>query len=326
MRSSVADAIKLDANENPYAPLVGGALAGRRQPLSRAAAAALRRRNGRALRRRAATTRRSPAAPTMRSTCWSAPSAARRVDAVAICPPTFSAYAQFARLQGARLIERPLDAVTSISTPTPFLAGGAPETEAEARLPLLAQQSDRQRGRCRSRASRWPKRCPNTIVVLDEAYLEFSRAPSLAGEAARCTISSCCETLSKAYRPGRRAGRLRDRRSGTDRDRRPRASALPAAQPVGRSRADALCAVAPRRSIRSGSRRIKAERDRLAPLLATSPVVKSGPQRRRQFPVPRSRGAGGAGARSSAARHPRPLPAQCRARRGSPHDRHRGGE
>jgi histidinol-phosphate/aromatic aminotransferase/cobyric acid decarboxylase-like protein len=40
---------------------------------------------------------------------------------------------------------------------------------------------------------------PDTIVVLDEAYLEFSDTPSLASEAVRRPNLAVLKTLSKAY-------------------------------------------------------------------------------------------------------------------------------
>ena len=64
-------------------------------------------------------------------------------DAVAICPPTFSAYAHFVRLQGARLIEVPLDADFDFDADA-FIEAVEGGAVAEARLHLLAQQPDRQ--------------------------------------------------------------------------------------------------------------------------------------------------------------------------------------
>jgi histidinol-phosphate/aromatic aminotransferase/cobyric acid decarboxylase-like protein len=100
-----ADAIKLDANENPFPPLVAGDLAARLnrypepQPAAlRAAMAAL---YGVAPANLVVTRGADDAIDILvRTFCRPG------TDAVAICTPTFSAYAQFARLQGARVVGR----------------------------------------------------------------------------------------------------------------------------------------------------------------------------------------------------------------------------
>jgi histidinol-phosphate/aromatic aminotransferase/cobyric acid decarboxylase-like protein len=114
---------------------------------------------------------------------------------------------------------------------------------------------------------------PDTIIVLDEAYLDFSDTPSLAAEAAVRPNLVVLKTLSKALWSRRSARRLRDRQSGFGCHRLARLAALPAAEPFDRSR---LSALAPsRRPIhRERIARIKADRERLAGLFASSPIVR----------------------------------------------------
>ena len=104
-----SDAIKLDANENPYAPLVDGPLAAgvnrypEPQPMKlKLAMAALYGVEADNL----VVTRGADDAIEILVRAYCRP----QEDAVAICTPSFSAYAHFVRLQGARLIEVPLAA------------------------------------------------------------------------------------------------------------------------------------------------------------------------------------------------------------------------
>src|SRR3546814_17935579 len=104
-----ADAVKLDANENPYPPLIDGALAAglNRYPdpqppaLKRAMAALYG--VGEA---QIVVTRGADDAIDILIRAFCRPG----LDAVSILLPTFSAYAHFAKLQGARVIEARLDA------------------------------------------------------------------------------------------------------------------------------------------------------------------------------------------------------------------------
>src|SRR5438045_3220944 len=104
-----ADAIKLDANENPYPPLSEGPLAAtinrypEPQPQRlRASMAALYGVAAEEL----VITRGADDAIDMLIRAFCRPG----IDAVAITKPTFTAYEHFARLQGARVIEASLDA------------------------------------------------------------------------------------------------------------------------------------------------------------------------------------------------------------------------
>ncbi|QNP43461.1 aminotransferase class I/II-fold pyridoxal phosphate-dependent enzyme [Sphingomonas daechungensis] len=117
---AIPDAIRLDANENPFPPLVDGALATNvnRYPepqptrLKAALAALYGVEPGNVV-----ITRGADDAIDMMVRAFCRP----QTDAVAICTPSFSAYAHFVRLQGARLIEAPLTAGFDFAA-DPFLA------------------------------------------------------------------------------------------------------------------------------------------------------------------------------------------------------------
>ena len=183
--------VRLDANENPYAPLVQGQPGINRYPEPQPDM----------LRRRMAdlygvapdrlwVTRGSDDAIDLliRAFCEAGH------DTVAIIEPTFSAYAQFARIQGAGVAAARLaddfrfdaDAVLEAAHRagpkllflcTPNNPTGTPVDPADIRRIAAA--------------------LPDTIVVADEAYGEFSDEPSLAGEADGNLV--VLRTLSKAY-------------------------------------------------------------------------------------------------------------------------------
>jgi len=189
-----SDAIKLDANENPFPPLSDGALAAglNRYPepqpsrLTRAMAALY----GVAPENLIVTRGADDAIDILvRTFCRPG------TDAVSICTPTFSAYAHFAALQGARVREVPLDgnfdfdadALISAAEPDLKLAFiCAPNNPTGNRVPAAAVQAVL-------------AALPDTIVVLDEAYIEFAETESLAAHAARTENLVILRTLSKAY-------------------------------------------------------------------------------------------------------------------------------
>src|SRR5205823_4095563 len=118
-------------------------------------------------------------------------------DAVAICTPSFSAYAHFVKLQGARLVEVPLSAefdfdadafITAVrgeaNMKLAFICTPNNPTGNEVDPALILQVADA---------------LPDTIIVADEAYLDFSATPSLSAEAMRTPNVVILKTLSKAY-------------------------------------------------------------------------------------------------------------------------------
>jgi histidinol-phosphate aminotransferase len=120
------------------------------------------------------------------------------VDSVIICPPTFGMYAVTARIQGAGVVEAPLrrdrgyaldvDAILAALTPqvklvfvcTPNNPTGNALTAAD-----ILRLADMLRGRA--------------LLVIDEAYADFSDVPSSAALLGRFPGIVVLRTLSKAY-------------------------------------------------------------------------------------------------------------------------------
>jgi histidinol-phosphate aminotransferase len=130
-------------------------------------------------------------------------------DAVLICPPTFGMYAVSARIQGAEVVTVPLradvngfcvdeHALLERCTPSVklvFLCSPNNPTgsllDEQAVLRIATQLAGR------------------AVVVVDEAYIEFSGAPSLARYLARLPHLAILRTLSKAHGlAGARCGTL----------------------------------------------------------------------------------------------------------------------
>ncbi|HEX8127364.1 MAG TPA: histidinol-phosphate transaminase [Allosphingosinicella sp.] len=264
-----SDAIKLDANENPYAPLSEGALAAglnrypEPQPTRlKKAMAALYQVPAESL----VVTRGADDAIEILVRAFCRPGE----DSVAISVPTFSAYAHFARLQGARVIEAPLDGNFDFR---PELLLAAVGKEPSLKLVFLCSPNN-PTGNPVDPADvlRVADALPDSIIVLDEAYLEFSETRSLAGEATRRPNLVVLKTLSKAYGlAGARVGAL----IGDPELVALAARALPPYPLPSLSVEAAMAALAPsRRAVhRERIARIKAERERLAGLLEGSPIV-----------------------------------------------------
>ncbi|MGS1018277.1 histidinol-phosphate transaminase [Allosphingosinicella humi] len=263
------DAIKLDANENPFTPLVEGSLATginrypEPQPKRlRTAMAAL---YGVGSENLVVTRGGDDAIDILVRTFCRAGE-----DAISICPPTFSAYAQFARLQGARVVEAPLDADFDFAPDTLIAAAKA---DPSLKLAFICSPNNPTGNPVDPAVVlKVADALPNTVIVLDEAYLEFSETPSLAEEATRRENLVVIKTLSKAYGlAGARVG-----------------AAIGNAELIGLiSRAlppyplptlaiqAALATLSPSRRPVHEERiaKIKADRERLAALFAASPIV-----------------------------------------------------
>ena len=185
--------VRLDANENPFASLVQGQSGINRYPDPQPDA----------LRRRMAdlygvapdrlwVTRGSDDAIDLliRSFC----EAGR--DSVGIVEPTFSAYAQFARVQGAEIV------TARLGEDFAFDADAVLETMQSAQPKLLflcAPNNPTGSPVEPAEVRRIAAALPDTIVVADEAYIEFAGAPSLAAECGGIENLVVLRTLSKAY-------------------------------------------------------------------------------------------------------------------------------
>lgn len=265
------DAIKLDANENPFAPLADGPLAAtvNRYPEPqperlRLAMASLYGVN----RNELIITRGADDAIDMLVRAFCRPS----IDAIAISSPAFAAYAHFAQLQGATVIDVPLkpdfdlDADRLIdelakqqNVKLLFICSPNNPTGNEVDPAVALQIVDA---------------LPDMLIIVDEAYLDFSATPSLAREATRRPNLVVLKTLSKAFGlAGARIGCA----IGNPELIALAARALPPYPLPSPSVNAALLALAPSRRTIHEQRiaRIKEERDRLARLLPSSPIVKT---------------------------------------------------
>ncbi|HKT14220.1 MAG TPA: histidinol-phosphate transaminase [Allosphingosinicella sp.] len=264
-----ADAIKLDANENPFVPLVEGALASNvnryPEPQPAVLVRALAALYGVAPENLVATRGADDAIDILiRSFCRPG------VDAISVCQPTFSAYAQFARLQGARIVEARLDADYDFDADA-FLATA--KAEANLKLAFICSPNNPTGNPVPPQdVLRVADALGETIVVLDEAYIEFSELESLAGEAVKRENLVILRTLSKAYGlAGARVGCA----IGNAELIALASRALPPYPLPSLAIQAALATLSPSRRplhiARIGT--LKAERERLAGLLAGSPIV-----------------------------------------------------
>ncbi|MFC7536738.1 histidinol-phosphate transaminase [Sphingomonas sp. GCM10030256] len=185
--------IRLDANENPFGSLVPGRPEINRYPEPQPVA----------LRRRLAELYGVPA-----ESLWVARGSDDAIDllirafcragqdSIAVVEPTFSAYAQFARVQGARVITARLTADLEFD-PEAVLAAVAP---AGPKLLFLCTPNNPTGTPVEpADVRRLAAALPDTLVVADEAYGEFSDQPSLAAEAGPIPNLVVLRTLSKAY-------------------------------------------------------------------------------------------------------------------------------
>jgi histidinol-phosphate aminotransferase/imidazoleglycerol-phosphate dehydratase/histidinol-phosphatase len=266
-----SSAIKLDANENPFPPLVDGSLAAtvnrypEPQPMElRRVMAAL---YGVAPENLVVTRGADDAIEILiRTFCRPG------LDAISICTPTFSAYAQYARLQGAEVFEAKLNRNFDFE---PAMFVDAVRDRANLKLAFICSPNNPTGNPVvPNDILAVADALPDTIIVLDEAYIEFSDLESLAAEAARRPNLVVLRTLSKAYGlAGARVGCA----IGTPELIALISRALPPYPLPTLSIQAALASLsASRRPVhRQRIEKLKADRDRLAPLLQGSPIVTS---------------------------------------------------
>ena len=121
-------------------------------------------------------------------------------DAVLVTPPVFGMYAVCARLQGARLVEVPLiEGAGDFSTDLGGVAGAA--KAGGARLVFLCSPGNPAGGLLAADAVLDLARELDgaALIVVDEAYVEFADAPSLAGRVGEVRNLVILRTLSKAH-------------------------------------------------------------------------------------------------------------------------------
>jgi histidinol-phosphate aminotransferase len=193
-------------------------------------------------------------------------------DAALICPPTFGMYAVATRIQGARVVEVPLVRAAGYALDEDALVAAlAPAVK----LVFICTPNNPSGNRTEARlierlAARLAERA---LLVVDEAYAEFSDAPSLAHRIGALPNLVVLRTLSKAYAlAGARVGAVLADASVVELLRRvipPYSMATPTAEAV-------LAALAPAPLARAQARiaELRSERGRLAAALAALPLVR----------------------------------------------------
>ncbi len=130
------------------------------------------------------------------------------IDNVVICPPTFGMYAVAARIQGAAVREVPLQRERGFALDT---AGVLAACDANTRIVFLCTPNNPTGNALDPAAIEVLLNAltGKALVVVDEAYVEFSRGPSLIGWLDRFANLVVLRTLSKAYGlAGARVGSL----------------------------------------------------------------------------------------------------------------------
>ena len=121
-------------------------------------------------------------------------------DAVLICPPTFGMYAVAARIQGAQVIEQPLQREQNWAPDMPALRAAALASR-QLRLIFLCSPNNPTGNRLDGGEILALARAleGRALVIVDEAYVEFADAPSLIGQVASTPGLVVLRTLSKAH-------------------------------------------------------------------------------------------------------------------------------
>jgi histidinol-phosphate aminotransferase len=129
-------------------------------------------------------------------------------DAIAQCSPTFGMYQVCARIQGADVIDVPLDRARGWALdPERLLAAWRPHVK----LVYLCSPNNPTANLLDAAAVEFLCRALDgkAIVVIDEAYIEWTRSPSLASWLERFATLAILRTLSKAHAlAGARVGAL----------------------------------------------------------------------------------------------------------------------
>ncbi|WP_300974617.1 histidinol-phosphate transaminase [Sphingomonas sp. LHG3406-1] len=273
-RAPDPDAIKLDANESPFGPLSGGSVAAGvnryPEPQPQRLRGAMASLYGVAPEQFLITRGGDDAIDLLCRTFLRGAE-----DKVAVTTPSFSAYAHFAQLQGATVVEIPLNPNFDLDA-DPVVA--TVEGDPSFKLLFLCTPNN-PTGNAVDPAIilRIVDALPDVMIIADEAYLEFSDSTSLVAEAIARPNLLVLKTLSKAFAlAGARVGGL----VGPTETLEIVARALPPYPLPTLSIAAALEALQPaRRAVhRERIAQLLSERDRVAPLIARSPHV------RRVFP------------------------------------------
>jgi len=193
-------------------------------------------------------------------------------DAVMICPPTFGMYAACARIQGAQVIQAPLNAADGFTLDPKALIGCCASA---VKLVFLCSPNN-PTGHLLSQEAILDvadSLAERALVVVDEAYIEFSTRASIAALVARRPQLAVLRTLSKAHGlAGARLGTLI-----ADPEVIALLKKLIAPYAIPQLTLEAVLKILSPSHLRSLHRRIqdiRAERDRMAEALSRLPGVR----------------------------------------------------
>ena len=193
-RGGATDALHLDANENPYAPPpVVGASGYNRYPAQQPAKLVNRLANLYGVEPDQLMVGRGADEGIeclLRAFCEAGQ------DNILTCPPTFGYYKTCADVQGAGVIEVPLSAAYEWDIPSVKSVG----KDASVKMVFLCSPNN-PTGNSLPRKSILDlcDALPETLIVVDEAYIEFSAQDSLADQIGTIRNLVVLRTLSKAY-------------------------------------------------------------------------------------------------------------------------------
>ena len=117
-------------------------------------------------------------------------------DSILTCPPTFGYYKTCADIQGAAIVEVPLDGAYEWDVPAIIAAGQA---ETVKMIFLCSPNNPTGNSLTREAILEVCAALPTTLIVIDEAYIEFSGQVSLADKIGAVRNLVVLRTLSKAY-------------------------------------------------------------------------------------------------------------------------------
>lgn len=130
------------------------------------------------------------------------------IDKVIVNPPTFGMYGVAARIQGAQVVSVPLRAQEGFALDSEAILRAV---DPDTKLVFVCSPNNPTGNavpadQLRALADRL---LPQALLVVDEAYIEFSQEPSLAADLARHPNLAVLRTLSKAHgMAGARCGSL----------------------------------------------------------------------------------------------------------------------
>ena len=193
-RGGATDALHLDANENPYAPPpVVGASGYNRYPAQQPAKLVNRLANLYSVEPQQLMVGRGADEGIeclLRAFCEAGQ------DSILTCPPTFGYYKTCADVQGAGIVEVPLSAAYEWDMPSVKVAGKDPSVK----MVFLCSPNNPTGNSLTCKAILdLCKTLPETLIVVDEAYIEFSSQDSLADQIGTVRNLVVLRTLSKAY-------------------------------------------------------------------------------------------------------------------------------